>query len=136
MNEVQQDALAHIKRLVLELRLALDALDEPLVPQVKAVSVDETTLTGVIGRPETKAINGTRLFTAGLGIKDGRFTTWTSLEAWGKVADQARELQRGDIVTIKGCVKTKNFVNADGVMKSQSVFAVREFVGESSQSAS
>ncbi len=133
---MEASQLQRVKALVLELRLALDELDEPLVPQVKAESVDETKLTGIVGRPEMKVIKGRKLFTAGLGIQQGRFTTWQSIEAWGEVAEQAQELQRGDNVTVKGLERIKSYVNGDGVMKSQKVFTVREFVGETPASAS
>jgi hypothetical protein len=126
---MEATTLERIKTLLVELRGAIDELDEPL-PQVKAESVDETKLTGIVGRPEMKVVKGRKLFTAGLGIQEGKFTTWLSLEAWGEVAEQAQELQRGDNVTVKGLERLKTYVNGDGVMKSSKVFTVREFVGE------
>lgn len=120
---MEATTLERIKALVLELRLALDELDEPL-PQVKAESIDESNLTGIVGRPEVKMFGGKARWVAGLGIQDGSTTQWVNLTAWGNVAEAAKTFPRGAHVVVSGVMKKDSYVGNDGVLKSRTSFTV------------
>lgn len=100
---VHEEALARVKKLLVDLRLAIDELENDQAPEPPPANVipikgDERTLTGVIGRPVFKQPNGKSLWVAGIGVSNGRGRTdWANAVAWGNLAEYANEhLNRGE----------------------------------------
>jgi hypothetical protein len=120
MNEAQRESIKRIKTLCLELRLALEELDEGPVPpppdNVRAIRPEEVELEGVIGRPELKEVNGKQVFTAGLGITEGNVTQWHALECWGEAAIHASTVRKGQVVRVVGVCKQVQYVNDLGIL--------------------
>lgn len=120
MNEAQQAAIKRIKALCLDLRLALEELEEGPIPpppdNVRSIRPDEVELEGVIGRPMVKEVKGKTLFTAGLGAKEGDVTQWYNLEMWGSFAVAASTIQRGQVVRVVGIPKDVQYVNDQGIL--------------------
>ncbi len=122
-----QDAIARIKALCLELRLALEDLDDTPVPpptNVVALKPEGVELQGIIGRPEFKVVKGKSLWTAGLGIQDGQSTYWRNLSCWGSLADAAKSLQRGERVRLFAKPRDENYVDGNGVLRRKTSYIV------------
>lgn len=133
-----QDAIARIKALCLELRLALEDLDDrPVPPPTNVVSLkpEGVELRGIIGRPEFKVVKGKSLWTAGLGIQDGQSTYWRSLTAWGSLADAAKSLQRGERVRLFAVPKDEQYVDGNGVLCRKTSYTVTWFDMEATASS-
>jgi len=134
-----QDAIARIKALCLELRLALEELDDsPLPPSIDNITLikrDEVELTGIIGRPQLREVKGKQLWTAGLGIKDGMTTYWRNIIAWGHIAVEANAHQRGACVTIIAKPKTERYVGNDGTLQSKTSYTISRIMSAAVSSA-
>jgi len=134
-----QDAIARIKALCLELRLALEDLDDsPLPPPINnitPITAGEVELTGIIGRPQLREVKGKQLWTAGLGIKDGMTTYWRAITAWGHIAVEANAHQRGACVTIIAKPKTERYVGNDGTLQSKTSYTISRIMSAAVSSA-
>ncbi len=117
-----QDAIARIKALCLELRLALEELDDSPVPSpanITSIKRDEEEYQGMIARPELKVVRGKQLFTAGLKVREGDADVWLNVVGWGQLAEAASTLNRGQIVRVVGKTKESSFVDSNGVVRTK-----------------
>jgi len=129
-----QEALRRIKSLLLELRLAIDELenDEPEPPPAGASGnivpfrqTDEVELTGKVGRPAFTTPRGIPLWSAGLGVANGvGQIEWINVQAWRGVAEAAQDIGRGQLVTLTGRFKEESFVGNDGLYRTKRTLIV------------
>jgi hypothetical protein len=130
---VETRTLQRIRTLVAELALLLEEDETPQPerpPNVTPIKADEVELTGIIGRPDFKMVKGKSLWSAGIGTSNGvGQTEWRNILAWGKLAEAAQEIQRGEVITVIARRKEESYVGNDGTLRSKTTFTVNRIVG-------
>lgn len=56
-------------------------------------------------------------------------TEWHKITVWGKTADRAKDLRKGDPVTIRGSLQTRKWTGQDGQDKYSTEIHVKDFEG-------
>lgn len=102
---------------------------------VTPIRPKEVQLTGIIGRPQFRHVNGKSLWSAGIGVSNGTGgTTWHNVVAWGNLAEYAHQhLHRGELIQVVGREKQESFVGQDGVMRHKTTFVTRRFIPANDQ---